>query len=92
VEIVSPDSVDRDYEGKHRRYEAGGVMEYWIIDPMESAATFLVREGDAFVERIPREHRYQSRVLEGFELDVRWLWQRPLPATMPIVRRLLGQE
>ena len=43
-------------------------------------------------EQIAREHLYHSRVLEGFELDTRWLWQRPLPATMPIVRRLLGEE
>ena len=92
VEIVSPDSVERDYENKRRRYEAAGVSEYWIIDPLESTATFLVREGDAFVERLPRDHLYQSRVLAGLELDVRWLWQRPLPATMPIVRRLLGPE
>ncbi len=92
VEIVSPDSVDRDYEGKRRRYEAAGVLEYWIIDPLESTATFLVREGDAFVEQVSSKHVYQSRVLEGFELDVRWLWQRPLPATMPIVRRLLGEK
>ncbi len=92
VEIVSPDSVDRDYEAKRRRYEAAGVLEYWIIDPLESTATFLVREGDAFVEQVSSEHVYQSRVLEGFELDLRWLWQRPLPATMPIVRRLLGEE
>ena len=92
VEIVSPDSVDRDYEEKRRRHEAAGVLEYWIIDPLESTATFLVREGDVFVEQIAREHLYHSRVLEGFELDTRWLWQRPLPATMPIVRRLLGEE
>jgi Uma2 family endonuclease len=92
VEIVSPDSVDRDYEEKRRRYEAAGVLEYWIIDPLESTATFLVREGDAFVEQVASEHVYQSRVLEGFELDTRWLFQRPLPATMPIVRRLLGEE
>ena len=92
VEIVSPDSVDRDYEQKRHRYEVAGVLEYWIIDPLDQSATFLVREGDTFVERIPREHVYQSRVLAGLELDVRWLWQRPLPATMPIVRRLLGEE
>jgi Uma2 family endonuclease len=92
VEIVSPDSVERDYEEKRRRYEAAGVLEYWIIDPLESTATFLVREGDAFVERLSREHVYQSRALPGFELDTRWLWQRPLPATMPIVRRLLGEK
>jgi len=92
VEIVSPDSVDRDYEEKRRRYEAAGVLEYWIIDPLEKSATFLAREGDQFVERLPHEHIYESRVLPGFEFDVRWLWQRPLPATMPIVQRLLGEK
>lgn len=91
VEIVSPDSIDRDYEYKRARYEAGGVGEYWIIDPLERTATFLVREGERFVERTPRDHVYRSRVLEGLELDVRWLWQRPLPPTMPIVQRLLKQ-
>lgn len=89
VEIVSPDSIDRDYEYKRARYEAGGVGEYWIIDPLERTTTFLVREGERFVERTPRDHVYRSRVLEGLELDVRWLWQRPLPPTMPIVQRLL---
>jgi Uma2 family endonuclease len=91
IEIVSPDSVDRDYKAKRRRYEDAGVREYWIIDPMKCTATFLVREGDAFVERVPENHLYKSRVLDGLELDVRWFWQRPLPPTMPIVRSLLGE-
>jgi Uma2 family endonuclease len=91
VEIVSPESVDRDYENKRHRYEEAGVLEYWIIDPLESAATFLIRERDRFVERIPQDHVYRSTVLPGLSLDVRWLWQRPLPPTRPIVRRLLGE-
>jgi len=90
VEIVSPDSIERDYENKRRRYEEAGVGEYWIIDPLDSSATFLVREGSAFVERSPKDHIYRSDVLAGFEFDVRWLWQRPLPPTLPIVRGLLG--
>ena len=91
VEIVSPDSVDRDYEAKRRQYEAGGVLEYWIINPLECTATFLVREGDGFAEVACADNIYRSRVLDGLELDVRWLWERPLPPTMPIVRRLLGE-
>lgn len=90
IEVISPDSIERDYENKRGRYEEGGVLEYWIIDPMEQTATFLVREGASFVERQPEDHLYKSKVLEGFELDVRWLWQRPLPRTLPIVQRLLG--
>src|ERR1051326_8073907 len=32
VEIVSPESRERDTEEKFREYEQGGVPEYWIID------------------------------------------------------------
>src|SRR5262245_42981402 len=35
IEVVSPDSVDRDYELKREAYENAGVQEYWIIDPDE---------------------------------------------------------
>ncbi len=90
IEIVSPDSVERDYENKRVRYETAGVREYWIIDPLENSATFLVREGDSFVEQHLGDHIFKSRVLPQFEIDVRWLFQRPLPQTMPIVRTLLG--
>src|SRR5207249_3641743 len=34
-EIVSPDSVVRDYQKKLKQYERAGVPEYWIIDPLE---------------------------------------------------------
>ena len=33
IEIVSPDSVARDWREKFFEYEAAGVLEYWIIDP-----------------------------------------------------------
>jgi Uma2 family endonuclease len=90
VEIVSPDSVDRDYEDKRQRYEAAGLREYWIIDPMESTEVFLVRRETGFVEVFPENHVFLSQVLPGFRLDVRWLRQRPLPQTLPIIQRLLA--
>ncbi len=34
VEIVSPSSVKEDYEDKLREYQAIGVAEYWIVDPV----------------------------------------------------------
>src|SRR5262249_40303542 len=39
VEIVSPDSIDRDYNLKRQKYEAAGVSEYWIIDEIEETVT-----------------------------------------------------
>lgn len=91
VEIVSPESVDRDYELKRRLYERFGVGEYWIIDPDESTALFLILESGAYVEASLDGTIFHSRVLPGLTLDTRWLWQRPLPATLPIVRAMLAQ-
>ena len=34
VEIISPESVDRDRDRKFYEYEQGGILEYWLIDPL----------------------------------------------------------
>ena len=44
IEIVSPFSIARDRGEKFVEYEAGGVSEYWLIDPQRRQA---VPEGDA---------------------------------------------
>lgn len=91
IEIVSPDSYDRDYHEKRRVYEQAGVREYWIIDPAEQKAMFLVRDGDSLVPTACENDVFRSRVIAGFEIDQRWLSQRPLPATLPIVQALLAR-
>ncbi len=35
IEIVSPESVERDYEKKRKQYQRARVPEYWIIDEEE---------------------------------------------------------
>ncbi len=90
IEVVSPDSADRDYENKRNRYEQAGVQEYWIIDPDERRATFLILHDRRFAEHNPVGGVFESQVLKGFKLDVGWLWQRPLPATLPIVQSFTG--
>src|ERR1051325_10680481 len=41
VEIVSPDSIERDYQKKRKQYEKAGVPEYWIVDEMQQTVTHL---------------------------------------------------
>jgi Uma2 family endonuclease len=46
VEIVSLDSIGRDYRYKRSEYAAAGIPEYWIVDPLENRLTILqLREG-----------------------------------------------
>lgn len=91
IEIVSPDSVHRDYEDKREQYEAAGVKEYWILDQRTRTPTFLVLDGGKFVEVPVPDHIYRSRVLPGLWLDVRWLWERP-PTRATVDRILRGES
>ncbi len=43
VEVVSPGkkNIDRDYRYKRSQYEARGIAEYWIADPIVQRVTVL---------------------------------------------------
>jgi Uma2 family endonuclease len=92
IEIVSPDSVARDYVQKRAVYETAGVREYWILDPDERRATFLVLKRGRYKEASPKNHIFTSEVLPGFSIDVRWLTDRKRPAAYKVIRRFLGDE
>lgn len=52
VEIVSPDSIKRDYRYKRSEYAALEVPEYWIVDPLEAKVTVLLLEEGLYEEVI----------------------------------------
>lgn len=91
VEIVSPDSVDRDYVKKLKLYRKAGVQEYWIIDLDAHQATFLVLEGKKYKKVAPVKHIYKSIVLPGFNIDVRWLLSEERPEPVQLVQQLLNK-
>ena len=61
VEVVSPGkkNINRDYRYKRSQYEARGIVEYWIVDPITQRVSVLTRieglyeaalfEGDAAI-------------------------------------------
>ncbi len=78
VEIISPEHGARDRGEKFYEYEAGGVREYWIIDPPRRAVEFHQLNGEGIYETIPLvAGRYESRALPGMWLEIGWLWERP---------------
>jgi len=41
VEVVSPRQENRDYRYKRSEYAARGILEYWIVDPIQQKITLL---------------------------------------------------
>ncbi len=52
VEVVSPDSVKRDYRYKRSEYAALEVPEYWIVDPLAEKITVLLLEEGLYEETV----------------------------------------
>jgi Uma2 family endonuclease len=60
---------------KREEYLAYGLLEYWIVDPLERKGTVLTRRGDAWNEVVFRDDQViGSLVLPGFATTVAELW------------------
>ena len=60
---------------KREEYLAYGLLEYWIVDPLERQVTVLTRRGDAWNEAVFRDDQViGSLVLPGFATTVAELW------------------
>ncbi len=90
IEVVSPESRLRDRGEKFAEYEAGGVREYWTIDPEARRADFFRLDAEGRYQRIApgADGVYRSEVVPGFWLKPDWLRQEPLPPTLDVLREL----
>lgn len=79
VEIISPDSISRDRGRKFTEYEQSGINEYWIIDPYRGEALFyqLGEDGHYYSVKSSSSEIYRSKIIEGFWLKEKWLWEIP---------------
>ncbi len=92
VEVVSDESVERDYVTKRREYERAGVAEYWIIDPRpgHEDALFLVLRDGVYAEVPAGDGIYRSVAVPEFWLRVEWLWDDE-PDLLPRLLEILGR-
>ncbi len=82
VEVLSPDSRGRDRGDKFFEYEQGGVLEYWLLDPVRKEAEFYLLQEGRFRPVVVEGGVYRSREVAGLEVDVGWFWQRPFPTLL----------
>jgi Uma2 family endonuclease len=93
IEIVSPESVERDYKKKRRQSQRFKIPEYWIIDEHEQQVTLLRLDARGKYREVdPRKGTFHSQMIEGFWLDPKWLWQDPFPDELEILKQLLAER
>jgi Uma2 family endonuclease len=89
LEIVSPESVDRDYVKKRKQYEKFGFTEYWIVDEDMRKVTLLRLDGDKYREVKVSKGILASKVLPGFWLRPEWVWTKPRPKKLVLLSEIL---
>jgi Uma2 family endonuclease len=87
IEIVSPESLVRDWREKYLEYEAAGVREYWIIDPISQRLEMYALTAKRRYARLEEtDGRIRSKILKGFYLRHVWLWKQKRPKVATILR------
>lgn len=97
IEVVSAESVARDYGEKFEEYEKAGVREYWIFDPIRAQALFhrLGVDGTYDLLSADSDGKYSTPLLPKLVLHVPTLWQDKLPDFFAIgqaVQAMFGER
>jgi Uma2 family endonuclease len=86
IEIISPESMGRDHGTKYQEYEAHGVPEFWIIDPLHAECRFYRLVGERYaLTPEGADGYYATPQLPDFRLHVPTLWRPTLPNGLEIV-------
>lgn len=79
VEVVSEDSIDCDWREKFAEYEAAGVQEYWIIDPITDRLEAHQLNAGRYASIPEVAGRVPSHVVSGWYLRKEWLFGEKRP-------------
>jgi Uma2 family endonuclease len=72
VEVLSEGTEHRDRGIKFKDFESHGVLEYWIIDPVdETVEQYFLQDGKLKLHLKIDQGIIKSRVIKGFAIDVR---------------------
>jgi Uma2 family endonuclease len=89
IEVISHDSIERDWFDKYADYERAGVREYWVIDRLSDRVECykLTPEGVYHAAK-PRAGRLISSALRGMYLRPEWLLGITLPTKFSVLKEL----
>lgn len=90
VEVLSPSNRDVDLKIKRPRYRKAGVEEIWFVDPARQKISVDRRQKKLYTSRTVTDGRLAATALEGFWIDVDWLWAEELPDDLACLQEILG--
>ncbi len=88
LEVVSDDSVDRDWKDKYAAYARAGVREYWVIDPLVKRAALFVLVNGRFEQAEEADGWLASTVIGGLRLKTVWFWPETRPTRGAALREM----
>lgn len=92
VEIVSPGDRPADIVALEADYRDIGVAEIWFVDQQRKQVRVLRKRDEDYAEEILSQGVVRSAAVEGFQLEVAWLFAKPLPLELDILMQLLGGD
>ncbi len=90
VEILSPSNRDEDLNLKRPVYHEAGVEEIWFVDPDAEEILVDRRRRKRYASTTVSKGRLKSTVLDGFWIDVAWLWEEEFPDELTCLKEILG--
>jgi Uma2 family endonuclease len=92
VEIWSPGDRLSDMLAKEADYKSIGVLEIWFVDQQRRQVRVLRKGREGYEERVMKRGVLKSEVVEGFWVNVEWLFKRPLPNVIDALQKILGRK
>jgi Uma2 family endonuclease len=89
VEVLSPSNRRYDLQDKRLVYREAGVGELWFMDPELRQAIADRHHLGGYTEEVVTEGRLTSTTVEGFWMNVSWLWAQPLPNRVACLQEIL---
>jgi Uma2 family endonuclease len=90
VEVLSPTNRHIDLEDKRFAYQQAGIKELWLVDPLHQTIIVDRRRQKSYTSLTLTTGTLTSEVLQGFWIEVDWLWQDPLPELMDCLEQILA--
>ena len=92
VEIWSPGDRLSDMLAKEADYKSIGVLEIWFVDQQRRQVRVLRKGKEGYEEKVMKKGVLRSEVVEGFWVNVEWLFKKPLPNVIDALQKILGRK